>query len=118
MFCWGQRDLLLCLPCLVIGVLWSWVSRRYQHFSVLPMSMLAVPAIFFVVLSLSGQSMQVRWENNTSMLGLSLMLIAGAAVDLDAGADSDVNVDAAVGLDADADALPAKCGVRFWLVLG
>lgn len=43
----------------MIGVLWSWVSRRYQHFSVLPISMLAVPAVFFVLLWLSGQSMQV-----------------------------------------------------------
>eukprot|EP00752_Nemacystus_decipiens_P005603 g5071.t1 len=59
---WGvllnSRGFLLCVPCLVIGVLWSWVSRRYQHFSVLPISMLAVPALFFVVLWLSGQSMQ------------------------------------------------------------
>lgn len=54
-----RRDLLLCLPCLVIGVLWSWVSRRYQHFAVLPITMLAVPVLFFVALSLSGQSMQV-----------------------------------------------------------
>ncbi|CAM9273480.1 unnamed protein product, partial [Hapterophycus canaliculatus] len=59
---WGlllnTRDLLLCLPCLVIGVLWSWVSRRYQHFAVLPLTMLAVPALFFVSLSFSGRSIQ------------------------------------------------------------
>ncbi|CAM9881498.1 unnamed protein product, partial [Ectocarpus fasciculatus] len=59
---WGMlfnhRDLLLCLPCLVIGVLWSWVSRRYQHFAVLPLTMLAVPAVFYIALALSGESMQ------------------------------------------------------------
>ncbi|CAM9877180.1 unnamed protein product [Ectocarpus sp. 12 AP-2014] len=59
---WGMlfnsRDLLLCLPCLVIGVLWSWVSRRYQHFAVLPLTMLAVPAVFYIALTLSGESMQ------------------------------------------------------------
>lgn len=55
-----RRDLLLCLPCLVIGVLWSWVSRRYQHFSVLPITMLVVPVLFFVALAVSGESMQVN----------------------------------------------------------
>lgn len=54
------REFLLCVPCLACGVLWSWVSRTYNHFAVLPLSMVAVPALFFVALWASGQSMQVR----------------------------------------------------------
>lgn len=42
------------------GVLWIWVSRKYQHFAVLPLAMLAVPAIFFTILAASGESLQVR----------------------------------------------------------
>lgn len=53
------RDMILCLPCVACGVLWSWVSRRYQHFAVLPLTMLAVPAIFFIVLGMSGANMEV-----------------------------------------------------------
>ncbi|CAM9434688.1 unnamed protein product, partial [Sphacelaria rigidula] len=59
---WGQllnqRDIILCVPCVAFGVLWSWVGRRYQHFAVLPLTMLAVPIVFFVGLGMSGRDMQ------------------------------------------------------------
>lgn len=74
-----KRDLFLCLPCLVIGVLWSWVSRRYQHFSVLPISMLAVPTVFFVLLWLSGQSMQVCLLAGVNGMQLFFEIISGEA---------------------------------------
>ncbi|CAN0389923.1 unnamed protein product, partial [Laminaria digitata] len=32
------------------------VSRKYQHFAILPLTMLAVPAVFFIVLGASGSS--------------------------------------------------------------
>eukprot|EP00904_Undaria_pinnatifida_P013030 jgi/Undpi1/8858/HiC_scaffold_25.g11320.m1 len=59
---WGlllnARALSLCLPCVACGVLWSWVSRKYQHFAILPLTMLAVPAVFFIILGASGENMQ------------------------------------------------------------
>lgn len=36
------------------------MGRRYQHFAVLPLTMLAVPIVFFVGLGMSGRDMQVR----------------------------------------------------------
>ncbi|CAN0039756.1 unnamed protein product [Discosporangium mesarthrocarpum] len=61
---WGtllnKRDILLCTPCVVLGFLLSWVSRQFQHFSVLPGCMLAVPMAFYLGLLLSGLSMQAR----------------------------------------------------------
>lgn len=59
-----DRNLILCVPCVVCGVLWSWVSRKYQHFAVLPMTMLAVPAVFFIGLALSGEDIQVNHAVN------------------------------------------------------
>lgn len=55
-----DRDMILCLPCVACGVAWSWISRRYQHFLVLPLSMLAVPLLFFIALGMSGGNIQAR----------------------------------------------------------
>lgn len=55
-----DRDIALCMPCVACGVLWSWVSRKYQHFAVLPLTMLAVPAVFFIGLGMSGYDIQAR----------------------------------------------------------
>ena len=63
------RSLILCLPCVACGVLWSWVSRKYQHFAILPLTMLAVPAIFFIVLGASGENMQARCSSARGLRG-------------------------------------------------
>ncbi|CAM9928961.1 unnamed protein product, partial [Choristocarpus tenellus] len=57
------RDLLLCTPCVVLGLLLSWVSRRFEHYSVLPICMLVVPALFYLGLVVFGISMQARGLN-------------------------------------------------------
>lgn len=57
---WGQlfdtHLVALLAPGLICGVLLSVISARFQHFAVFPCCLIAMPVMFFVVLYVSGRS--------------------------------------------------------------
>ena len=46
------------LPGVLGGVVLLLVTRKYTHFAILPAMLLAIPAIFFVVLAATGTSLE------------------------------------------------------------
>jgi SulP family sulfate permease len=52
------HSFLLCVPALFAGALFCWVARRFEHFAVLPGTMLAVPLLFYIGLGMSGHDLQ------------------------------------------------------------
>eukprot|EP00051_Salpingoeca_urceolata_P019365 m.281611 g.281611 ORF g.281611 m.281611 type:complete len:1038 (-) comp19404_c0_seq9:16-3129(-) len=51
------QSYVLVVPGLVFGLLLVVVSRKFKHFAVLPVTLLAIPAGFYIVLAASGTSM-------------------------------------------------------------
>jgi len=54
---WDLKTLLLCVPGIVAGGFFSYVSRRYEHFAILPGAIIAVPVLFYVIL---GESIHMH----------------------------------------------------------